>query len=156
MGSFHTRHYYFHKNIYSVTFRLTSFVAFIQSWLDNGMAHYNTWWNAAIINAACVLVQQSNVKKKKGAVFLLSCVFSTTCFRQHLKVKYHSLHKKHFICQIAMQQPIPLLQLLFALTAHSHRMTSSLLLIRFAIFRALDIYSAKSVNTVFLLQPSLV
>lgn len=41
-------------------------------------------------------------------------------------------------------------EIVFALMSHSHSMTSSALLIRFAIFRALDIYSTNSVNTVFL------
>lgn len=39
---------------------------------------------------------------------------------------------------------------LFALMSHSLSMTSSLLLISFAIFRALDIFSANSVNIMFL------
>lgn len=62
-----------------------------------------------------------------------------------------------FMCQIATLPPIPLHEILFALTSHSHKMTSWLFLIRLAIFGALDIYPANSVNTDFLQrQPSLV
>lgn len=90
----------------------------------------------------------------------LVLVFSTTVSgRISVKRKYHSsliAITKLFSCQIATLQPIPLHEHLFALTSHSHSMTSSLLLIRFAIFRALDVYSANSVNIVFLQQPSLV
>ena len=64
--------------------------------------------------------------------------------------------RQDFICQIATLQSSPLHEILFALIPHSHWMTSSLLLIRLAIFGALDIYSANSVNTVFLQRPSLV
>lgn len=58
--------------------------------------------------------------------------------------------------RFATLRAIPLHEILFALTSHSLSVTSSLLLIRFAIFRALDIYSDNSVNIVFLQQPRLV
>lgn len=120
--------------------------------LTNGVAHYNVF---------CYICVFAPITSQHIFCFFyfLFLNISFMFWTKSKKLKYHSLVtviRKHFICQIATLQPIPSHQLLFAQTSHSHWMTSSLRLIRFAIFRALDIYSANSVNIVFLQQPSLV
>lgn len=102
----------------------------------------DTYWESAIINVlsnTCAFPAMTNI-------YVLGRISAqlTDCYQRVLT------------CHIANLQPIPLHESLFALTSHSLWMTSSLLLVRFAIFRALDIYSANSVNIVFLQQPSLV
>lgn len=96
---------------------------------------------------------------EKGRHIVISFVQQLFLGRISVEGGHHSsliVIKKLLTCHIATLQPIPLHEILLTLTSHSHSMTSSLLLIRFAIFGALDIYSAYSVNTVFLQQPSLV
>lgn len=78
--------------------------------------------------------------------FCVLCVFFGPFFADN---SFHSsliVIRRLLACRFAS----PSHEIVFALTSHSHSMTSSALLIRFAIFRALDIYSTNSVNIVFL------
>lgn len=125
---------------------------------DVAGADWDTDCNAAIFNFTacfpCYGSQNVCCDKRPPCCHLLCLirlVFLNSSFRSSLIVI-----RKLLTCRFATLRDVPLHEILFALTSHSLSMTSSLLLIRFAIFRALDIYSANSVNIVFLQQPRLV
>lgn len=89
------------------------------------------------------MLQDKSLMWKRPLVISIVLFFLSVTRQTSVKVKYSSsliAISEVFICQIAKLKSISLHEILFALIApHSHWMTSSMLLIRLAIFGALDI-----------------